>query len=45
MAINPNLFIHEADKAALNALKSVPGFSTVLKAFMNVWNEKQFKNS
>lgn len=43
MAINPNLFIHEADKAALNALKSVPGFSTVLKAFMNVWNEKQFK--
>lgn len=40
MAINKNVFLHESDKAALNALQSIPGFTQVLKAFMKVWNEK-----
>ena len=40
MSINKNIFIHEADKAALQALKSIPGFAQVLKAFMKIWNEK-----
>ena len=41
MAINPNMYIHESDKAALQALKSIPGFTPFLKAFMKVWSEKQ----
>ena len=40
MAINKNIFIHETDKAALQTLKSIPGFTQLLKAFMKVWNEK-----
>lgn len=43
MAINENLFIHDSDKAALDALKSIPGFTALLKAFMKIWNEQQFK--
>lgn len=43
MSINPEIFIHESDRAALNALKAIPGFAPLLKAFMKVWNEKQFK--
>ena len=42
MAINKNIFIHDTDKVALQALKSIPGFTQVLKAFMKVWNEKLF---
>ncbi len=38
--INPREYYHEQDKKALEALKSVPGFATVLKAFMKVFNEK-----
>ena len=34
-------YTHEADRAALKALKAIPGFTTLLKAFMNVWNERQ----
>ena len=40
MPINKNVFIHESDQAALQALQSIPGFSQVLKACMNAWNEK-----
>ncbi len=40
MPINKNVFIHESDQAALQALQSIPGFSQVLKAYMNAWNEK-----
>lgn len=40
MPINQNIFLHDADKAALNTLKSIPGFSQVLKALMSIWNEK-----
>ncbi|MBP1535863.1 MAG: M48 family metallopeptidase [Ruminococcus sp.] len=43
MPIDHELFIHESDRAALNALKSIPGFTQVLRSFMKVWNEKQFK--
>ena len=37
------LFLHDTDKMALDALKAIPGFTTLLKEFMKVWNEKQFK--
>ena len=42
MSINPNLFLHDSDKAALSALKAIPGFSQLLKWFMNIGYEKQF---
>ena len=41
MPINPNLFTHDSDKAALTALKAIPGFSQLMKAFMNIGYEKQ----
>ena len=40
MSINKNIFIHEADKAALAALKAIPRFTQVLRAFMKIWNEE-----
>lgn len=40
MSINRNVFIHKSDKAAIQVLKSVPGFSQVLKTFMKLWDEK-----
>ncbi len=42
MAINKNVFIHDSDKAALQILKSIPGFTQVLRAFMKVWDEKRW---
>ena len=42
MAVNRHIFIHDADRTALQALKSIPGFTAVLKAFMSVWDEKLF---
>ncbi len=41
--VDPNIFIHDLDRAALNSLKKIPGFTAVLKAFMKVWNERQFR--
>ena len=41
MTINPNLFLHDSDKAALSALKAIPGFSQLLKWFMSIGYEKQ----
>ncbi len=43
MAIDPEIFIHESDRAALKALKAIPGFTQVLKAFMKIFNESQYK--
>ena len=43
MAFDSEKYIHDADKAALKALKAIPGFSALVKAFMNVWNERQQK--
>lgn len=33
------LFIHETDRAALSALKAVPGFNVVMKKYMEVYDE------
>ena len=38
-----SIFIHESDRAALKALKAIPGFTAVFKAFMKVWSERQFR--
>ncbi|MBR2802310.1 MAG: M48 family metallopeptidase [Erysipelotrichaceae bacterium] len=43
MPVNKNVFLHDDDKAALQALKSIPGFTQFLKAFMSMWNEKAFR--
>lgn len=43
MKLDYNLYVHESDQAALAALKAIPGFSQLVKAFMNIWSEKQFK--
>ena len=42
MAVNSSLYLHESDKAALQALKSIPGFTQLLKAYMGVWNERHW---
>ena len=43
MKINTNVFMHDSDKVALQTLKAIPGFTQLLKAFMKVWNERQFR--
>ncbi len=43
MSVNSNLFIHELDRSALQALKTIPGFTQLLKAYMKVWSEQQFR--
>lgn len=39
MTINPREYYHEQDRKALEALKSIPGFTPALKAFMKIMNE------
>lgn len=41
MALDYKLFLHDSDKAAMAALKTIPGFSQVMKAFMKIWSEQQ----
>ncbi len=41
--LNPRDFIHEDDRKALEALRGIPGFDSAVKAFMKVFNEKQFR--
>ncbi len=41
MAFNAELYTHPSDRAALGALKAIPGFTQILRGFMNVWNEPQ----
>lgn len=43
MAVNAQYYMHDSDRAALNALRAIPGFTGLLRAFMKVWNEKQFR--
>lgn len=43
MALDSSYYLHESDRAALEALQAIPGFSQVLKAFMKVWSEKVFR--
>ena len=40
MMIDSNFFIHELDKAALQTLKAIPGFTQLMKAFMKLWSER-----
>ncbi|MBP3891374.1 MAG: M48 family metallopeptidase [Solobacterium sp.] len=39
--IDANFYMHEDDKKALDALKSFPGFTAIIKGFFNNWNERQ----
>ena len=41
MTIDSDFYVHPSDKAALDALKAIPGFTALLKAFMQVWNEQR----
>ncbi|MBQ7291024.1 MAG: M48 family metallopeptidase [Clostridia bacterium] len=43
MTLDSRYYMHNSDRIALQALKSIPGFTQLLKAFMKVWNEKQFR--
>ena len=41
--ITPNFYMHDSDRLALQALKAIPGFTQLFKAFMRIWDEKQFR--
>ncbi len=41
MSVKSEYYLHESDKAALEALEAIPGFSQLLKNFMKQWNERQ----
>lgn len=43
MAIDSRFYVHESDRIALEALQAIPGFTPLLKAFMKVWSEKQYR--
>ena len=43
MSYDPQRYIHDADHAALKALKAIPGFTQLTKGFLNLWNEPQYK--
>ncbi|MBE6118393.1 MAG: PASTA domain-containing protein [Erysipelotrichaceae bacterium] len=40
MPLNKDIFTHESDRAALQALQAIPGFAQLMKMYMNAWNEK-----
>ncbi len=43
MALDYKLYLHDSDKAAMAALKAIPGFSQVMKSFMKIWSEQQLR--
>lgn len=43
MAFDAERYIHSADRAAFKSLKAIPGFSLLVKSFMNIWNERQYR--
>ena len=43
MSFDPERYTHPSDRAALKALQAIPGFSLLIKGFMNIWNERQGK--
>ena len=43
MSFDPEKYIHDSDRSALKALQAIPGFSLLIKGFMNIWNERQEK--
>ncbi len=40
MKVNPDVFIHENDRKAMQALKAIPGFTSFLEGFMKTWDER-----
>ena len=42
-SLDANLYLHESARAALAVLKAIPGFHQVMKAFMKIWSERQFR--
>ncbi len=45
MAVDSKYYVHSSDKAALQALKMIPGFHHFVKGFMKIWSERQFRIS
>lgn len=43
MPIDTNFYMHDSDRAALKALKAIPGFTAMLKAQMQMYDERQFQ--
>ena len=43
MPLDYKLYLHDSDKAAMAALKAIPGFAQVMKAFMKIWSEQQLR--
>jgi Zn-dependent protease with chaperone function len=43
MSIDSKFYLHPSDRAALKALKAIPGFQQLMKFFMSIWNEKLFR--
>lgn len=41
--MNSNFYLHKSDRAALKALKAIPGFSQFTKAYMKFWHEKMHR--
>ena len=39
MPIDSQFYTHPSDRAALKALKAIPGFHQLMKAIMSIWNE------
>ena len=37
------LFLHKDDKAAMEALNAIPGFTLAFKEFIKIWDERQFR--
>lgn len=36
-------YVHDSDKAALKALKAIPGFHQFVKGFIKIWRERQYR--
>ena len=43
MPFDSERYTHDADRAALRTLRNIPGFSALVKGFMNIWSEPQQK--
>lgn len=43
IAVDPKYYVHDLDRNALRALRAIPGFHQLTRAFMKVWQERQFR--
>ena len=43
IAVDPKYYVHDLDRNALRALRAIPGFHQLIRAFMKVWQERQFR--